>query len=120
MMINELIEMLNLFRYEANIQMHRDKKVETEIVKILRRRAEDCKYYEQDFSAFLGPGNETQNKCRDLFIDYEKAAANLYIKYGDMSFDNDKADQVLMKQKHRLIWERRHGPLPTINGFKLD
>ena len=62
--------------------------------------------------------------CINLYsifqIDYEKAAANLYIKYGDMAWDSDTADQVLMKQKHRLIWERRHGPLPTIDGFKLD
>merc|ERR1711935_311254 len=107
-------------KFEANIQMARDREVETEVVAILRRRAEDCKYYEGDHNAFFGPGNETQNKCRDLFIDYEKAAANLYIKYGDMAWGKDTAEEVLMKQKHRLIWERRHGPLPTIDGFKLD
>ena len=53
-------------------------------------------------------------------IDYEKDAANLYIKYGDMHFSACKAEDILMKQKHRLIWERRHGSLPTTGGFKLD
>ena len=50
-------------------------------------------------------------------IDYERAACNLYIKYGDMHFHASKAEDVLMKQKHRLIWESRHGSLPTTGGF---
>lgn len=51
--------------------------------------------------------------------DSERAAANFYIKYGDMRTPI-KAEEVLMKQKHRLIWERRNGPLPTIDGLTLD
>ena len=51
--------------------------------------------------------------------DSERAAANFYIKYGDMR-SPIKAEEVLMKQKHRLIWERRNGPLPTIDGLTLD
>ena len=51
--------------------------------------------------------------------DAERANANFYIKYGDMRTPL-RAEEVLMKQKHRLIWERRNGPLPTEDGLTLD
>ena len=35
---------------------------------------------------------------------------NFYIKYGDLAFYSDAKD-ILMKQKHRMVWERRHGPV---------
>ncbi|CAD7079185.1 unnamed protein product [Hermetia illucens] len=41
---------------------------------------------------------------------YEKAATNWFIKYGDLGGYGD-AKTCYMKQKHRLIWERRHGPV---------
>jgi hypothetical protein len=39
---------------------------------------------------------------------YNKAQRNYYIKYGDMPWFAMSKD-VLMKQKHRMVWERRHG-----------
>ena len=42
---------------------------------------------------------------------------NFYIKYGDM-FHKHGARDVLMKQKHRLMWERRHGEVGT--GMKAE
>ena len=47
-----------------------------------------------------------------------KASANMYIKYGDMPYFVG-AEDVLMKQKHRLIWERRNGKLPSELGLDL-
>ena len=45
----------------------------------------------------------------NLFQDtYNKAQRNYYIKYGDMPWFAMSKD-VLMKQKHRMVWERRHG-----------
>jgi len=49
---------------------------------------------------------------------YHKAATNYYIKFGDMPYFAGPED-VLMKQKHRLIWERRHGKLPSAMGQDL-
>ena len=61
--------LLNFCRWEANVQLERDRDVETEIVSILRRRAEDCKYYEGDVNAFYGHQGQP-NKCRDLFVSF--------------------------------------------------
>ena len=55
----------------------------------------------------------------NLQKDWTQAAANNYIKYGDIAWPSLRAEAVLMKQKHRLIYERRHGSLPTHDGFKL-
>jgi hypothetical protein len=52
-------------------------------------------------------------------VDFQRAAANFFIKYGELHFQS-RAEDVLMKQKHRLIWERRHGPPKTEKGLNLD
>ncbi|XP_035916295.1 NADH dehydrogenase [ubiquinone] 1 beta subcomplex subunit 10 [Anopheles stephensi] len=89
--------------FEANQQFRRDKMVDNEILSILRQRFEDCVLYEQ-------PDHE--RKCRSLLDTYEKAAENWFIKYGDLGgYANAKT--AYMKQKHRMIWERRHGPVGT-------
>ena len=49
---------------------------------------------------------------------YLKAAANSYIKYGDMPYFVG-AEDILMKQKHRLVWDRRNGKLPSELGLDL-
>lgn len=43
---------------------------------------------------------------------YDECAKNLFIKYGELSY-NPRVEQAFMKQKHRLIWERRHGEVGT-------
>ncbi|KAJ8938978.1 hypothetical protein NQ314_011278 [Rhamnusium bicolor] len=64
------------------------------------KRFEDCVMYES-------PDAE---KCTPLYRQYEEAATNWFIKYGDLgAYHNAKT--AYMKQKHRLIWERRHGPV---------
>lgn len=87
--------------YEANQQFKRDKLVDTEIVSILRQRVRDCSFYE---------GHDAVTKCTELDKQFEKANENYFIKYGDLGVYGTVKD-AYMKQKHRLIWERRHGPV---------
>ncbi|KAG5894133.1 hypothetical protein JTB14_004071 [Gonioctena quinquepunctata] len=89
--------------FEANVQYKRDKQVETELLSILRERFEDCTMYEAP---------DHLEKCTPLFRQYEEAATNWFIKYGDLGAYHT-AQAAYMKQKHRMIWERRHGPVGT-------
>ncbi|KAJ6648784.1 NADH dehydrogenase [ubiquinone] 1 beta subcomplex subunit 10 [Pseudolycoriella hygida] len=89
--------------FEANQQFRRDKMVENEILSILRQRFEDCVLYES-------PDHFT--KCKPVLDTYEHAVDNWFTKYGDLGgYGNAKS--AYMKQKHRMIWERRHGPVGT-------
>ncbi|XP_017774602.1 PREDICTED: NADH dehydrogenase [ubiquinone] 1 beta subcomplex subunit 10 [Nicrophorus vespilloides] len=93
---------------EANFQYKRDKQVENEILSILRHRFEDCMMYEAPDHA---------EKCKDVLKQYEDATTNWFIKYGDLgAYHNVK--MAYMKQKHRMIWERRHGPVGS--GMKQE
>ncbi|XP_050298783.1 NADH dehydrogenase [ubiquinone] 1 beta subcomplex subunit 10 [Anthonomus grandis grandis] len=87
--------------YEANAQYRRDRLVDTEIVAILRDRLEACVMYERP---------DHKLKCQEVSRQYEEAAANWFCKYGDLGAYHD-AKKAFMKQKHRMIWERRHGPV---------
>ncbi|ENN77916.1 NADH dehydrogenase [ubiquinone] 1 beta subcomplex subunit 10 [Dendroctonus ponderosae] len=87
--------------YEANQQYRRDRKVDTEILTILRSRFEDCVMYES-------PDHVT--KCADINRVYQESITNWFTKYGDMGLYHD-AQTALSKQKHRMIWERRYGPV---------
>nr|CAG4638881.1 EOG090X0LTN [Cyclestheria hislopi] len=90
-------------RYEAQQQFNRDKLVDNEIINIIRQRLKECVIYEKpDYS----------KKCEKLKEDFEKASENYFIKYGDLGPKNDVVT-AYMKQKHRLLWERRHGPVGT-------
>uniref|UniRef100_A0A481SX55 NADH dehydrogenase [ubiquinone] 1 beta subcomplex subunit 10 n=1 Tax=Franklinothrips vespiformis TaxID=297892 RepID=A0A481SX55_FRAVS len=88
--------------FEADMQFLRDKNVDSEIISILRGRYEQCVVYE-------GPD---ATKCASLWETYEQAAANWFCKYGDLGA-HAKSYDAFMKQKHRLIWERRYGPVGT-------
>ncbi|XP_023240060.1 NADH dehydrogenase [ubiquinone] 1 beta subcomplex subunit 10-like [Centruroides sculpturatus] len=83
--------------YEANEQYKRDKAVDTEILNLLRLRRDDCVFYESP---------DHKENCKKVLADYEEAALNWFIKYGDLSGYATVRD-CYMKQKHRLIWERR-------------
>ncbi|XP_032673057.1 NADH dehydrogenase [ubiquinone] 1 beta subcomplex subunit 10 [Odontomachus brunneus] len=86
---------------EANSQFLRDKKVDDEILFILRSRFEQCAWYH---------GMDDLNMCDELRAIYEDAAAAWFMKYGDMGIGLNVLN-AYMKQKHRMIWERRHGPV---------
>ena len=85
--------------YEANEQYLRDKKVDKFIVQILGERVEECYIREGNYDGF--------EKCRKLDEDHEKALTNYFIKYGDLGANGTCVD-AYMKQKHRLIWQRRN------------
>ncbi|XP_053988346.1 NADH dehydrogenase [ubiquinone] 1 beta subcomplex subunit 10 [Hylaeus volcanicus] len=87
-------------RIEADSQFKRDKMVDEEIVAILRQRYEDCAW----------ENYEDKELCLDLHKTYEDAAEAYFIKYGDLGIKCDVVN-AFMKQKHRMIWERRHGPV---------
>ncbi|RZF43500.1 hypothetical protein LSTR_LSTR005236 [Laodelphax striatellus] len=90
-------------KFEADQQFLRDRKVDSEILHILRARVEDCFIYE---------GHEAQEKCKVLQDQYAEASTNWFTKYGDLGAYG-KAEACYFKQKHRLIWERRHGEVGT-------
>ncbi|ELT92958.1 hypothetical protein CAPTEDRAFT_158459 [Capitella teleta] len=87
--------------YEVNKQFKRDKMVDGEVLNILRQRKVECGVYY---------GEDKKKYCEKEFKDYEEAAANFFQKYGDLGAGGNVID-AYMKQKHRLIWERRHGPV---------
>jgi len=41
---------------------------------------------------------------------FYEAQLNYYIKYGDLGYST-RVEDAFMKQKHRMVWERRHGPV---------
>nr|CAG4649032.1 EOG090X0LTN [Polyphemus pediculus] len=90
-------------RFEAQQQFNRDKLVDSEIVGLTRQRLKECIIFER-------PDHVV--KCRKLKEDFDLAAENYSMKYGDLGPLNDVLAGY-MKQKHRLLWERRHGPVGT-------
>ncbi|KAG9510309.1 hypothetical protein GZH46_01155, partial [Fragariocoptes setiger] len=87
--------------YEANLEFLRNRRVETEILRILKSRVYDCIYWNKGKH-----GSGGVYYCQDLQDQYEKAELNYFIKYGDLSFAAN-VGHVFMKQKHRMIFERR-------------
>ncbi|VDO43294.1 unnamed protein product [Brugia timori] len=83
--------------YEANTQFRLDKLVDQNILDILRLRLSRC----MDYNApnFV--------PCAKLIDDVEENELNFFIKYGEIGQEGDVRD-AYMKQKHRMIWERRH------------
>uniref|UniRef100_A0A481SWH6 NADH dehydrogenase [ubiquinone] 1 beta subcomplex subunit 10 n=1 Tax=Nicoletia phytophila TaxID=1350298 RepID=A0A481SWH6_9INSE len=90
-------------QFEANQQFKRDKMVDNEILNILRQRFEDCVLYE---------GPDAKVKCQGVLEQYKQAEENWFTKYGDLG-GYGNATTAYMKQKHRMVWERRHGPVGT-------
>lgn len=93
--------------FEANEQFLRDKAVDDNILSILRKRYESCLvYYRFD-----------KHKCDEIKKMYFDAEEAWFIKYGDLGF-NKNVRKAYMKQKHRMVWERRHGPVGS--GMKEE
>jgi len=83
--------------YEADMQWRRDRRVDQEITKILRKRMEDCWAREQQSSL--------QN-CKEEVAVYDREARHFGTKYSEMGAFGT-ARRCFMKQKHRMIEERR-------------
>lgn len=92
-----------LCMFEADEQFRRDRRVEDAILKILRQRRLDCYFWHQ-----FEP--DQAKYCKKETDEYFTAETNWFTKYGDMGHRAD-ALSCYMKQKHRMIWERRHGPV---------
>ena len=56
--------------------------------------------------------------CKPIYDAYQNSAQNYFIKYGEVSNFYGRAEDVLAKQKHRIMWERRHGPVGS--GMKSE
>lgn len=97
-------------KFEADAQYKRDKLVDTEILAILRGRFEDCTLHEAP---------DHIEKCTPLLEQYEEASANWFTKYGDLG-SYHTAETAYMKQKHRLVWERRYGPVGSGMNGRVD
>ena len=95
--IDECYEGDPVCMWEANEQYKRDKDVDGAIVNILRRRYEECVSYE---------GHERHERCKKINDDYDEAALNFFIKYGDLGA-YPHVFYCYMKQKHRMVYERR-------------
>lgn len=87
--------------FEANEQFKRDKLVDDEVLCILRERRMDCETFY---------GHDAPVKCKKLADDYTEAETNWFVKYGDIG-PIPNVMQAYFKQKHRHLWERRHGPV---------
>jgi NADH dehydrogenase (ubiquinone) 1 beta subcomplex subunit 10 len=85
--------------WEANEQFRLDRGVDFQIVQILRYQYERC--FEVHFK------KSGVSKCLKALEEFEEADLNCFIKYGELGNSTDVKD-CYMKQKHRLIWERRH------------
>ncbi|KYO30839.1 NADH dehydrogenase [ubiquinone] 1 beta subcomplex subunit 10 [Alligator mississippiensis] len=95
--ISECFENDVLCIFEAEMQFVRDRKVDREIVRIIQDRFKVCQYREGE--AYL------QNCAKELqqFMDVAKA---FELRYADLDMYRG-ARQCLMKQKHRMIEERK-------------
>src|SRR5690348_13524111 len=67
------------------------------ILQVLRQRVDRCMLY----------NNPDHSPCVKTIEDMEESELNFFIKYGELGAEADVRD-AYMKQKHRLIWERRH------------
>ncbi|KZC11841.1 PREDICTED: NADH dehydrogenase [ubiquinone] 1 beta subcomplex subunit 10 [Dufourea novaeangliae] len=85
---------------EAHYQFKRERLVDNEILHILRERYEECVF------------NNINDKhlCQHMKKAYDGAVANYRSRYGDLGVKFN-VRTAFMKQKHRMIWERRHGPI---------
>uniref|UniRef100_A0A481SXL3 NADH dehydrogenase [ubiquinone] 1 beta subcomplex subunit 10 n=1 Tax=Liposcelis bostrychophila TaxID=185214 RepID=A0A481SXL3_LIPBO len=87
--------------YEADQQFLRDKKVDMAILRILRKRYENCLWYET---------NADRDRCKYMLDELEENVVNFFIKYGELGW-TQRSIGAYMKQKHKMVWERRFGPV---------
>lgn len=86
---------------EADAQYKRDRHVDKYILDILRKRKNECIVHWQPDHEF---------KCQKEMKDEMEAERNWQMQHGDMGISNCSL-HAFYKQKHRMVYERRHGPV---------
>lgn len=87
--------------WEADQQYKRDRQVDKYILDIMRSRKMECIQHWMPDHEF---------KCKKEFRDEMEAERNWEIKHGDLGI-SFCALNAFYKQKHRMVFERRHGPI---------
>jgi len=87
--------------WEADEQYKRDLQVDTYILDVMRMRKTECIQHWMPDHEF---------KCQKEYKDEMEAERNWQIKHGDMGI-SACALHAFYKQKHRMVFERRHGPI---------
>ncbi|KAJ8037828.1 NADH dehydrogenase [ubiquinone] 1 beta subcomplex subunit 10 [Holothuria leucospilota] len=82
--------------FEADMQFARDRKVEQQIIQILRTELNTC--YDRE-------GVNAHQVCKKELADFEEASDNYETKYGDLGYTKS-AYRCLLKQKQRMLRER--------------
>lgn len=89
---------------EAELEFRRLRRVDRATVELLRVRRDTCLHYYRLESGFdFAPSA----KCQGIIDSYERERTNYIIKYGELNFNQDNVIAAYMKQKHRMIIERR-------------
>ncbi|KAA3671100.1 NADH dehydrogenase (ubiquinone) 1 beta subcomplex subunit 10 [Paragonimus westermani] len=78
--------------------------VDTNILRILRNRRRECSTWHRHQK------EDVERFCKDIIAEHEEAVVNFFIKYGELSWNTD-VRHAFWKQKHRMLWERRYGPV---------
>lgn len=95
--IEECYEGDHVCIYEADMQFNRDRKVEQQIINILREELTVC---------FRVEGVNAQQNCKKQLEDLETASDNYETKYGDLGYAATSY-RCLLKQKQRMLRERQ-------------
>ena len=114
-------------REEAQFQFLRDKRVEGAMIVLLRNRFDDCVFYEKGtgqaawgeprYGPAVDVGEGSEHICKKVWDTFDRASTNYWIKYGELGYQ-PRVEQAFAKQKHRLMWERRHGEIGS--GMKSE